>query len=487
MKRRRGGGTAGSPPGPRADEGTPESPLSLRVKLTFHPSSPEPACGPAEKPLALTLREPGAWGPAMSKFRFFLLQLRAKLWVKPALAGLAAVGWVSLAWFAGHAIPRGGPVEISRELLFSLLQILASSMLTVAIFAVSAMVAAFASVAGTATPRATRVVMQDRSSQNTLAAFLSAFIYAIVALVALSAVAYGAGGRFMLFAGYAAVVAWVLVAFIRWVDEVSKLGRMHDTIRRVEKAAREALCDARVAGLMGGRPAAGPVPEGLRVRAAEIGYVQHIDVEALQAAAEEQGGTLRLLVRPGAFTDRTRPLAVLAGAREPEQEGLRERLAAAFTIGAERHLESDPRCGLLTLAEIADRALSPAVNDPGTAIAVMGSQIRLLACWTDAMREEHDVLFGAVEVPPLEAGDLLEDGFTPIARDGAGMYEVGMRLQKAFRSIADLGHPGLAAAAALHSRMALEQALEKLPAAAQREHMRELAEELFPPPLKGAS
>ncbi len=418
----------------------------------------------------------------MSRFRYILLQLRSKLWVKPALAGLAAAGWVWVAAFAGDLMPRGGAVEISRELLFSLLEIMASSMLTVAIFAVSAMVAALASVAGTATPRATRVVMRDRSSQNTLAAFLSAFIYAIVALVALSAVPYGPGGRLVLFAGYVLVTAWVLVSFIRWVDEISKLGRMHDTIRRVEDAARASFSDPRVAGLLGGRAARGPVPEdGLRVRGKEAGYVQHIALEELQAAAEEAGGTLRLLVRPGAFAHRGRVLAVLSAAGRQEGEAeLAERLAAAFTIGEERHLESDPRCGLLTLAEIADRALSPAVNDPGTAIAVMASELRLLAAWADAACAENDVSFPAVEVPPLEAEDLLEDGITPIARDGAGMYEVGMRLQKTLGALAELGHPGLAAAAALHSRLALEQALAKLPAEYHRQRLRELAERLFP-------
>nr|WP_226895329.1 DUF2254 domain-containing protein [Luteolibacter marinus] len=402
------------------------------------------------------------------------------MWIKPALTGLGAAVWIELALLLPRHLHFDPPFEIDRDLLLSLLQILASTMLTVAIFAVSAMVAAFSSVTTTATPRATRIVMQDRSSQNALAAFLSAFIYAIIALVALSAVPYGDLGRFALFVGYVFTVVWVLVSFVRWVDQVSKLGRMNDTIQRVEEACHNAFTDPAVAGTLGAMPATGDDPDGEKLRLSRIGYLQHVDVADLQELAATLETTIRLLVRPGAFIDRNRPVAVIQGGR-PLDEEARETFDAAFTIGAERHIESDPRFGLLMLAEIADRALSPAVNDPGTAIAVIGCEIRLLSQWVDASRATGECEYPDVEVPPLHASDLLDDGFMPISRDGAAMFEVGTRLQKAFRALHDLGHPGLAAAARVHSRLALEQALEKLPTAHHRDQLRELAGRAFPP------
>ena len=42
-----------------------------------------------------------------------------------------------------------------------------------------------------------------------------------------------------------------------------------------------------------------------------------------------------------------------------------EAIAATFVIGGSRVFDQDPRFGLLVLSEIASRALSPAVNDPG--------------------------------------------------------------------------------------------------------------------------
>ncbi len=415
----------------------------------------------------------------VSNLRYILLQLRTKLWLRPALTGFGAVLWIELALMIGRNYDFKPPFDIDRDVMLSLLQILAATMLTVAIFAVSAMVAAFASAATTATPRATRIVMQDRSSQNALAAFLSAFIYAIVGLVALSAIPYGALGRFSLFVGFVLIICWVLFGFVRWVDQISKLGRMHDTIQRVEEACREPFQNPLIAGTLGAREAGSGEMEGTVFRGITIGYIQHIDIAGIDAIGEKLDLTIRLAIRPGSFVDRNHPLATLGGAPELDDE-TRANLEKCFVIGSERHVESDPRCGLLILAEIADRALSPAVNDPGTAIAVIGSQLRLLTHWVDAIRKETECEFPHVEVPALSAHDLLDDGFTPIARDGAGLFEVGMRLQKALISLHRLGHPELSAAAELHSRLAFEQAAAKLPTRYHCERLRAVALEGFP-------
>jgi len=410
----------------------------------------------------------------MSKFHYLLLQFRSKLWPKPALTGIGAIAWVEAAYILGQEWGGRPFLQIDRDLLFNLLQILASTMLTVAIFSVSAMVSAFSSVATTATPRATRIVIQDRSAQNALAAFLSAFVYAIVSMVALSALSYGATGRLLLFAGYVTIIIWVLISFIRWVDQVSKLGRMHDTIRRVEEACMSAFTDPAISGNLGAKAASGDPPPGSKVYPVQVGYIQHIDMAALQEVAERMSVDIRILARPGAFVDRHRPIALVAGNAGVDDD-LCDELRSSFTIGDERHVESDPRCGLLMLTEIADRALSPAVNDPGTAIAVIGAQVRLLTEWCESRKKSEECVYPRLEVPELRAEDLLDDAFTPIARDGAGMFEVGVRLQKAFLSIALLGNADLSAAAILHSRLALEQALTKVPTEYHRLKIRSTA------------
>ncbi len=411
----------------------------------------------------------------MTKIEYILRELRAKLWIKPSVMGLVAVGWVLVAYAYASWLPEKLEFGVKRDILLNLMGILASTMLTVATFSVSAMVGAFAAVSTTATPRATRIVMADQSSQNALTSFLSAFIYAIVALVALSILEYGNNGRLLLFAGYVAMVIWVLVSFVKWVDRVSNLGRMGDTLERVEETCDEAFSSPELMGTLGARLAKGGSPAGKEIFSEQIAYLRNVDVSELDAVAGELGAVIRLHRRPGAFVDRKDSLAAVIGGNAPDEDALR-RIKEAFQMGDSRRVEVDPRFGLILFSEIADRALSPAVNDPGTAISVLGTQVRLLEKWHSKTNAPQEVKFTHVEVPAFDPEDLMDDAFTAISRDGAAMFEVCSRLQKSLKTLARLGNPGLRAAAIRHSRLALEQSDAALRTDEHRRIIRGLAE-----------
>ncbi len=412
----------------------------------------------------------------MTKTEYLIRELRTRLWVKPTIMGLAAVVWVSVAYSGDRFLPDKMKIGISREILINLLGIMASSMLTVATFSVAAMVSAFAVVSTTATPRATRIVMEDKSTQNSLTAFLAAFIYAIVALVAISlGNYYGAGGRLLLFVGYCIMVLWVLFSFVRWVDRVSKLGRMGDTLRRVEDACIETFSSPESMGTLGAKKASDDSFPGRRIKSDIIGYVQNIDIAALDEIAGKLKTTIRVLERPGAFVDPHDSLVIVKDSTELDDEVV-EKIRKAFHLGDARRVSSDPRFGLILLSEIADRALSPAINDPGTAIAVLGIQVRLMETWSKHLRETLEVKYKHVEVSPLDPEDLMDDAFTAISRDGSAMFEVGSRIQKSLAALTRLGHEDLTTAARRHSKLAMEQAEKSLATETHKEIIRKLAE-----------
>ena len=78
---------------------------------------------------------------------------------------------------------------------------------------------------------------------------------------------------------------------------------------------------------------------------------------------------------PGAFVAVGDPL-VLAGKMLDEDDAASA--AKAFTIDDDRTFGLDPRYGLIVLAEIAMKALSPGINDTGTAIEAISAQTRVL-------------------------------------------------------------------------------------------------------------
>jgi uncharacterized membrane protein len=414
----------------------------------------------------------------MSRWAFLLHNLVRQLWFTAALYSLLGVVTALSALALEPYLPIELTTKIGADAVDRILGILASSMLAVTTFSIATMVSAYAAAASGATPRATRLLVEDRTAQTALATFLGAFLFSVVSIIALASGAYGASGRILLFFVTIGVVILIVLVLVRWIDKLSRLGRVTETIDQVEKAAAQAMRAHARAPFLGAREAAGE-PEGVRVSSDDIGYVQYVDTARLSSLAEKNGASIMVAARPGAFVTPDRALAVIAGSAGAEAvAAVRE----AFTIGDGRSYVQDPRFGMIVLSEIASRALSPAVNDPGTAIDVIGTAVRVLAILcaphdedgTERRGESSETCPG-VTVVSVTVDELLDDVFTPIARDGAGLVEVGIRLQKALRSLAAM-HVSFAEPARRQARLAIARAEASLTLAEDKERVREAAD-----------
>lgn len=362
----------------------------------------------------------------LSRSRIYLTELFKQSWLR--IAGFAALALLAaaMARILSPLLPEALALSTGADAVSELLRILTSSMLAVTTFSLSIAVAAFADAAGTATPRATVLLQQDRTTQNVLATFLGAFLFGMVGLIALRARVYNDSGRVIVFAFTIIVIALVVVALIRWISHLMEFGRMGDTLDRVEKAATAALRARLARPYLGGQPLRMPPPPGcMGIAATMTGNVRHIDMAALQACAAALDTSLYVLALPGAFVAPGAPLLMATRSIDLAQA---KTLHAAFTIGAERGFDHDPRFGLIVLTEIASRALSPAVNDPGTAIDILGRHVRILSHWREPA--EDDVAHDRVFVPALTVDDAMDDAFRATARDGAALFEVQIKLQK---------------------------------------------------------
>ena len=379
-----------------------------------------------------------------------------KLWVKPLLVSILSVAFAFVASLADQTDSVAWVPNISTESIEALLNLVTSSMLVIAMFAVGAMVTAYASASNSATPRAFSVVLADDTSQNALSIFIGVFIYGAVALVALKNDVYDHAGRFALFIVSVLVFALVILTFIRWVDSIARLGRMGNTIDKVEVAVANSF------SVWWNQPRLGASPfsnqssiTGEPLALPKVGYLQRVDMATLQAVAAQHDLKIFLSVLPGKFCTPSNPVAQVQGLSPDNMQCLDE-LSSAFHLADQRTYDQDPRFGLVVLCEIACRALSPAVNDPGTAIDVVGTVTRLFHLWASARQAStteplHDRIFA----PDLREQDLFDDAFNGLARDGAGLVEVSIRLQKAFQAISGFGDNDLRDASIEHSQRAL--------------------------------
>lgn len=394
------------------------------------------------------------------QLRFFLNRIGERLWVRPLLMCVLSIAGAFIARSADYTQLHIFVPDITSASIESLLKIISTSMLVIATFAVGSMVSAYASASSTATPRSFPLVIADDVSQNALSAFIGAFIFSIVSLIAMEISYYDKAGRFTLFVLTLMVFSIVIITFVRWVDRVARLGRLGTTIDKVEAVTATALNKRRFTPTLGGVAVVKHQDEQQAVFGGLIGYVQRIDINALQTYAEKSKIHIEITALPGTFAAPGRALAfVIADSGKPTDID-KDQITQAFLIRDDRTFDDDPRFGLIVLSEIASRALSPSVNDAGTAIDVIGTLVRLFALWVKPVEDQDKPsnLCDRVSVPEISLRDMFDDAFSAIARDGAGTIEVVVRLQKAFESLASMEDSALRDVAREHARQALARA-----------------------------
>jgi uncharacterized membrane protein len=179
--------------------------------------------------------------------------------------------------------------------------------------------------------------------------------------------------------------------------------------------------------------------------------LQTLDVPRLLRMAESENARIHLCVVPGeTIFDHDRVAVILDGQNLTDGD-----LLAALGTGSERTFDQDPALALRLLADIALRALSPAINDPTTAVQsldVIADLLRIL------IRRDLgvEVVDGADRTPRVMVklptwGDYLSVALDEIIGMGSGSVHVRRRLADLLR--------GLIAIAPAQHRAPVEQRL----------------------------
>ncbi len=368
----------------------------------------------------------------MRQWQWAVRLLTRQMWFRAALFCVFGIVLALASALVGHSISYSFAAKVGSKSVDGILSLLASSMLAVTTFSLTAMVQAYSGATSSITPRAVQLLIDDSTSQNALATFLGSFLFAIVGIVALSTGIYGSTGRVLLYAGTIVVILFIVVTFLRWIQHIARFGRVSDTIDRVERAATEAVRTMTQRVRFDGACLPTIPSEASILHHDAIGRIAHVDLARIGEIAAAVDTDIHLVSLPGHLADPAKPLLWTRVGLDYHQIAL---LRKAFTIEHQRSFDHDPRFGLVVLGEIAARALSPAVNDPGTAIAVIEAGTRVLA---SVLRHQPEPDRGPpphVIVPPVAFSDMIEDLYRPIARDGAATIEVGLRLQKALAAL----------------------------------------------------
>ena len=158
--------------------------------------------------------------------------------------------------------------------------------------------------------------------------------------------------------------------------------------------------------------------------------VQELDIPALLDLAAAAGAVVVVIASVGdTLVERSVILRVYGGQHTIDERAL----ADAFALGSERTFEQDPKYALRLLVDIAIKALSPAVNDPTTAVQALDQIEDLLLrlgsrrLEIGALRDRAGALRLAVPYPTWD--DFLALAFDEIRYCGATSVQVMRRMK----------------------------------------------------------
>ncbi len=296
-------------------------------------------------------------------------------------------------------------------------------------------------------PRAVRVFVRSRLTKFSLGIFVATFMFSIVTLVAIRS-ANRAGGRFtptLSTAGVVLLVIATLIAFLLFANGTARLLRVQYLVERIATDCRNDL-HAAFPTVEEHTPADRPEPSpgSIELATRTEGVLDAVDVGDLTTLAADHGGWIDLRAPIGSYVGFGSTVAILHFAPSSggaDARDLAARIDRCLLFSNERTTLQDPGFGFRQLVDIAIRALSPAVNDPTTAVQVIDRLVDLLARIVERPDPSgwyvDDAGVVRVRTPVDTYDELVTLAFTEIIRYGADSPQVVRRLRAAFEQLSD--------------------------------------------------
>jgi uncharacterized membrane protein len=241
------------------------------------------------------------------------------------------------------------------------------------VFSISLVAVQMAS--GQLTPRVVRIFSRSRISKLTLTVFLATFSFSLLVLTSYESETDPKRVTSVPLVQSTLTLAMVglsLFLFIAYVSATLRLMQVGPVVDRITRESVRML--RRMPG--GERDAVPLAEESARVLyEGRAGVLRDVHVARVVRAAQRQGVVLRLIPRIGDYVVPGTPVLAVHGEGAPSRRALRY----ALSVGVERTLHQDLAFGLRQLSDIALRALSPAVNDPTTAVQCLDRIVQFLA------------------------------------------------------------------------------------------------------------
>ena len=318
-------------------------------------------------------------------------RLEVSFWFAPAImsAGAVLLAW-AMFWLdsqvpndalASSRFVLSGTVGELRSALLNM----AGTVLATAGVVFTLLTLPLSTVAAQYGSRLLRLFLGDRTTQFVLGMFVGTFVYCIAAALSIPSADVQAEspqltatvGVYLMLATFATLI--LLVQHISTMLQAPNIAAAAGVeLRDVVRAEIPGVVTS--GAVTNGQAETRPGPQGLPdtlaetegypVRARRTGYIQYIDPEIMLTVAREKNLVIRLLRKPGHYVGSGAVVALVWPASRVDEQAAKM-IRRAFLIGNGRTPTQDVEYAVNQLTEMAVRAMSPAINDPFTAMTCL--------------------------------------------------------------------------------------------------------------------
>ena len=377
--------------------------------------------------------------------------IKSSLWLLPLIAGLAGLVLAELAyWIEGTSdVPF---LQYSPETATAVVSATIAAVVSLTGFVVTVTVLGVQQATGIFSPRYMRLWYRDGRLKLVLAELVGTLVFSISVIrriqpdavpdISVSLAGLGLMVGLLLFLLY-------FDRFLHRMRPVAVAALLADQGRDAFEAWMEEAARPDTAFIARRSWTPGTAPTFV-LRSTRSGTIQAVDTAGLTAFARRHACLVVFCHSVGDFVPVGAAILEIHGSAAPAAAG--RRLSGMVALGAERTIEQDPAFAIRVMVDIAVRALSPAVNDPTTAVQVLDYLEESLRVIGSAEPPGDGApsasLTTGVVMPVRTWPDVMALGVTEIREYGAASIQVMCRLRALLGELSELVLPENRAAVA---------------------------------------
>jgi len=362
------------------------------------------------------------------------------VWIAPVIALLleqltfriAYAYQVDFGWVPGFVVGREGTIAIADYVI--------SSSIAFIVFTFSSLIVAIQVASGQLTPR---IIATALLRDNAIRGSVAVFVYALLLAIAVKTRVDSIPRSLVSMTGILGILSVLVFMFL--IDHAARLLRPVNIVWRISQQGRQVIDDVYPHDISASPPAPTQPQEKLGPAERAIAHrdrsaiIIAVNLDALVAEAKRSDAIVEVVPRVGDFVAKDDLLFRLrgAGASKIDEGFLRSQVA----FGRERTIEQDSTFAFRVIVDIAIKALSPAINDPTTAVIAIDQLQRLLrAVGGRDLRDERILdtegrLRLIFHTPNWK--DFVDLTFSEIRLYGAANFQVARRLRAMIESVAE--------------------------------------------------